>query len=90
MATKEQKARDAGINIDTHRSDFRTTCPACSPNRRKKRDPCLHVTIESDAIVYHCHHCQEFKGAFHDDHERQRQTGTPGRAYAGERRPRWW
>lgn len=41
----------------------KTTCPACSSSRRKKADPCLSVTIETDGrAVWNCHHCG-FAGA---------------------------
>jgi len=33
----------------------RTTCPKCSPSRRKTKDKCLSVNIEEG--VWFCHHC---------------------------------
>ncbi len=36
---------------------IKTTCPSCSPNRKKKNDPCLSVNI--DTKVARCHNCQE-------------------------------
>jgi twinkle protein len=35
--------------------DIRTLCPQCSPHRKKKTYPCLHVDI--DKGVWCCHHC---------------------------------
>lgn len=40
----------------------RQTCPECSADRKNKKDKCLSVTYDYDAIKYHCHHC-EFEGA---------------------------
>jgi twinkle protein len=36
--------------------NIKTTCPRCSPERRKQSDPCLSVDIERG--LYHCHHCE--------------------------------
>lgn len=93
MATKEQKAREAGIDVRTNQSDYRTTCPVCSPTRRKRKDPCLHVTIKSDAVLASCFHC-DFKGAWFNDDERRRDAPA-GRRPGGQkppqqRPPRWW
>ena len=39
--------------------NHRTVCPACSTGRKKKRDPCLSVSINRDgSIVFFCHHCE--------------------------------
>ena len=39
--------------------NHRTTCPACSTARKKKKDPCLSVSVKRDgSIVFFCHHCE--------------------------------
>lgn len=93
MASKELKAREAGIELRSGRDDFRTTCPQCSPTRRKKRDPCLHVTVTSHDIRWCCFHC-DFKGVASDDTDR-RATGhggptERGRAAGRPVQKRWW
>ena len=38
--------------------NHRTSCPVCSHTRKKKKDPCLSVTVNGDgSIVFLCHHC---------------------------------
>ena len=38
--------------------NHRAICPKCSTIRKKKKDPCLSVTVNADdSIVFHCHHC---------------------------------
>ncbi len=51
-----QTFADVGIDIPPGRAgEIDTTCPQCSPSRKKSRDKCLSVnTIEG---TYHCHHC---------------------------------
>ena len=47
---------DYGINIKGRLSgQFKTTCPKCSKDRKKKKDPCLSVNI--DEGVWNCHNC---------------------------------
>ena len=37
---------------------YKIKCPACSDARKKnRRDTPLSVNIQTDKIVYHCHHC---------------------------------
>ena len=38
-------------------SFFRTTCPKCSSNRRKRRQRCLVVITDDDRVRGYCHHC---------------------------------
>lgn len=96
MASKEQKAREAGIELGRS-NDYRTPCPKCSPLRKKKKDPCLHVTVTSSEITFFCHHCQDFKGTFSDDDEGHGQAGRPSSRYPTARprtghpaARRWW
>lgn len=43
---------------DDRPGNHKTVCPNCSSSRRKKTDPCLSVTVESDGrAVWNCHHC---------------------------------
>ena len=45
-----------GIHIGNRRGvEIKTTCPQCSPTRKKKNQPCLNVN--TDLGVWHCWHC---------------------------------
>lgn len=47
---------DHGIDVPGGASgEVDTTCPECSPQRKKKRDRCLSVNV--DEGTWHCHHC---------------------------------
>ena len=37
------------------RGEVRTTCPECSPTRRKKNEKCLAVNVDKE--TWHCQHC---------------------------------
>lgn len=84
--SKEEKARDLGIDIRAHSNDYRTPCPSCSPHRKKAKDPCLHVTISSDRIEFMCFHCGDdpngFRGTLTDDEGRREFTAEEKRAWA--------
>lgn len=62
---------DFGIEIPPGREgQIRTTCPKCSPTRRKKYVQCLSVNTEDNS--WYCHHCHwngrlGQEGAFHHD-----------------------
>jgi twinkle protein len=43
---------------------YRTTCPACSPNRRNKKAQCLSVTINAEHVTFNCHHCERGGATF--------------------------
>ena len=44
------------INIKGKTSgQIKTTCPACTPNRKNKKDKCLSVNVAKG--VAKCHHC---------------------------------
>jgi len=50
------KLQDYGINTKGRISgQFKTTCPKCSSDRKKKKDPCLSVNI--DEGIWNCHNC---------------------------------
>lgn len=46
-----------GIYVPSNKiaGEYQTTCPKCSPNRKKKSDKCLSVNL--DKQVWKCHHC---------------------------------
>jgi twinkle protein len=47
---------DFGIEVPAGASgNIKTTCPQCSPNRRKQSAPCLSVNV--DEGVWNCFHC---------------------------------
>lgn len=47
---------DFGIAIPTGRTgEVATTCPQCSPHRKKQGVKCLSVNV--DKGVWHCNHC---------------------------------
>lgn len=47
---------DHGIELPPGRSgEVDTTCPRCSPTRRKSREKCLSVNTADG--TWHCHHC---------------------------------
>ncbi len=47
---------DVGINIKYGaRGQVKTTCPQCSPTRKKKNYPCLNVNVDDG--VWNCWHC---------------------------------
>lgn len=52
----------------------RYICPLCSTTRKKKTERTLSVTVEDEAVLYHCWHCKE-QGAF--SHEQLRQAAQP-------------
>ena len=50
---------DNGINTKGRtEGQFKTTCPKCSENRKKKKELCLSVNI--DEGIWNCHHCGWF------------------------------
>lgn len=54
-----------GIDLKGRKSgQFSTTCPHCSHQRKKKKDPCLSINI--DEGLYRCHHCG-WKGIVKDN-----------------------
>lgn len=59
---------EAGINVGSATSgEVYTTCPECSPKRKKKNAKCLSANL--DKQVWMCNHC-EFRGRLNDYAER--------------------
>jgi putative DNA primase/helicase len=53
---RDETFLDVGIIIPADAAgEINTTCPRCSHNRRKSRDPCLSVNVTEG--VWLCHHC---------------------------------
>jgi twinkle protein len=46
---------DFGISVPRGSGNIKTTCPQCSDQRKKRRDPCLSVNV--DEGVWNCWHC---------------------------------
>tara|TARA_R110000787_G_scaffold28910_3_gene78657 strand:+ start:1266 stop:2957 length:1692 start_codon:yes stop_codon:yes gene_type:complete len=46
---------DYNIIIKRNSGQVKTTCPKCSPGRKKKTEPCLSVNI--DEGIWNCHNC---------------------------------
>lgn len=59
MTDAEQVLMFNGINPPPPGKD-RTTCPVCSPHRRKSHRPCLRVHIGAALVSWRCHHCDYF------------------------------
>ena len=50
-------------------------CPACQHERKNKRATPLSVTIETDGVLYFCHHCNE-SGKEHFNNENYNKQRT--------------
>lgn len=62
---------DLGIDIDGAKGsgpERKTTCPRCSPSRKKNRYPCLSINI--DEGVWHCWHCEWAGSLKHGEEQR--------------------
>tara|TARA_R110002110_G_scaffold184291_2_gene391002 strand:- start:4083 stop:5786 length:1704 start_codon:yes stop_codon:yes gene_type:complete len=57
MAGDSDLIRDHLATISITRSQTRTTCPVCGPDRKKHSERSLSVKIDGDCAVYLCHHC---------------------------------
>ena len=54
-----EKMEQEGVRLrNWSPGSHRTTCPRCSPGRKKKKDECLSVKVDGDdTIAFYCHHC---------------------------------
>lgn len=60
---------DFGIDIRGKvTGQIKTTCPRCSPHRKKKQYPCLSVNL--DESIFHCFHC-DWAGSLQKGEERR-------------------
>jgi len=63
MQSQEQNEIKNHINTNPRTNNYgqgqyKITCPSCQKDRKKNRsDTPLSVNINSETIVYHCHHC---------------------------------
>jgi len=63
---------DFGIEIPSGSTgEIRTTCPECSPHRKKSSEKCLAVNTEKD--TWFCHHCGH-SGGLHTEKNECRTT----------------
>ena len=78
MADVQSALQEHGIRLRDYKlGSHKTTCPACSSNRRKKNDPCLSVTIDVDGrAVWKCHHCNFSGGAGGEGYRPARERRT--------------
>jgi twinkle protein len=68
MLTRYKTFSDAGINVPFGATgEVYTTCPECSPQRKKKSVKCLSANVEKE--IWLCHHCG-FRGKLNDYAER--------------------
>jgi twinkle protein len=78
---------DVDIDIPPGRSgEVDTTCPKCSPTRKKSRDKCL--SVNTDEQTWFCHHCQ-WSGSLNGAANSQTSYGAPLRktAYTAPQEP---
>jgi twinkle protein len=70
---------DYGIKLRSHRpGNYKVVCPACSSTRKKKNDPCLSVSIDSDLSgVWNCHHCEWTGSTGNSKPKRKKQYEKP-------------
>ena len=54
--------RDHVLSMERSSGQLRTTCPACTPSRKKKREKSLSIRFDGDVAIFNCFHCEE-KGA---------------------------
>lgn len=49
--------QDYGISVTTTTGQTKTTCPRCSPSRKKSKTPCL--SVNTDQGTWNCWHCDQ-------------------------------
>ena len=70
MRTATDILADLGVKLrSTQPGNQKTLCPQCSHRRKKKREPCLSVSIDGKGVRFQCHNadCGWHGGRFYDD-----------------------
>lgn len=78
-----ETARALGIRLDSYRyGEHRALCPKCSHLRKTvhRKIKCLAVKIDSDMLIWHCHHCGDDGGKRHDAVEPRHRIYNRGRS----------
>src|SRR3954452_849633 len=81
MRTASDILADLGVRLrSTHPGNQKALCPQCSHRRKKKREPCLSVSIDGKGVRFQCHNadCGWHGGRFYDD------QSASGRAASGQ------
>lgn len=55
--TIRESVREFLQDFGMSRSQSRTVCPVCGPDRRKSNDKSLSVKVDGSTAIYKCHHC---------------------------------
>lgn len=75
--SKSKSFSDYGIDVPAGASgEVKTTCPQCSPQRRKSSQPCL--SVNADEGVWHCWHC-EWAGTLKGGADRDESRDIPAK-----------
>jgi len=82
---------DLGIKTKPGSSRYSTTCPQCSPDRKKSSQPCLTVNDEPGNRWWHCNHptCNwsgnlDMYGKYDEIRKKSRMPEQQARAYSQE------
>jgi hypothetical protein len=70
MRTASDILTDLGVKLrSTQPGNQKALCPQCSHRRKKKREPCLSVSIDGKGVRFQCHNadCGWHGGRFYDD-----------------------
>ena len=74
--TVRAKLSDLSIEVRHWRTgNHKTLCPQCSHNRKKRKDPCLSVTIQSDRALVHCFNCDWSTAVFESEYDGRKING---------------
>jgi hypothetical protein len=90
VATTPREARQQMRIIErpSRNGEFRTLCPQCSHKRKKKRDPCLAVKIDSLGVQWHCFNCPDMSGGQYFDGTKDSRNDWRGGHGAARAQPR--
>ncbi len=89
MADLQQKLSGVGVQLRHWRpGNHKTLCPQCSHLRKKRKDPCLSVTIQTDRALLHCHNCGWGTAVFEDNDNGNKTVGEHYRLGKGQRSKR--